>query len=1275
MKVSLIVIGLVIMSSIPVIQSTAYAQYYGPQFQGISQGSLPESAGVCISVFIPPKDMNYLLLLAQEVGNHQIKPLNRTQLISLFGNVEEEANLVHYFKSKGFHVVYQSPFSLMVLANASLVEQVFQTKLGLFNDQGEIYYRPLTPPVVPLQLEGVLIAGLTNFTQIMPEDIVLGRLGTQGLIPSTSPTNYYGFQFSALYYTPQELQGAYNVTPAGKNVTVAVIDAYGDPELVQDLKSFDIQFHLPPINLTILPVGAYHPIFGIFSGWDAETALDVEAVHTMAPYAHVIAVIASNPGAALFNAVDLVVSEDLAQVVSMSWGLPENVIGASGFYAYFQGMSTPNYPFLDYYFALGAAEGITFFASSGDTGAYDGTTTTYGGVNFPASSPFVTAVGGTSLYLNVTKGSLENKNASANYGFETAWSVLPQYFYPSVSSVSSGGGMSTLFPAPWYQIKYLHANMRELPDVAADANPYTGMIVYVEGVQEVIGGTSLASPLWAGMIADAESVLGHPLGLLNPALYWIMNSSLYDKAFHPIYQGFNGLYSSRNGYNMVTGLGSPNYGYLLAAFKEYESLNQLEVSVSTFSSNSTYPWYPYNATVKVVAYISLENGTIVDQGNFSAYIYTTSGFLRTVPLIFNGTYWNGEFTVSPGDPANIWSVIVNGTSSGLGGVGQTDIDIGDSLVIVQPVPFPFSFPLPLNEPIPIQVQLTSVNGTPLSNMTVNAYLIRDGKTVLNLTLLQVPQQPGIYENQFSLLPGMPQGTYLLVVNSSLGSAYTYLYFGPAVYGTVYTPVIDGMPGVAPGQNVTFFSATISSFGLGLFSSNVTALVYHNGTLVAQVPLVPAPESIQYGVFYLFGLKEANFTIPSNFTQGLYQVIYEASVNTSVGIEEGNFTTWFYVLPSQLLVSLNVTPVVYEGQQVNVMANIRYPNGSEVTQGSFTLTLIPSGTGYESLLEEFSFGVPLQYNSSLREWVGHFQVPSYINGSMFRGSQPGVISGPWKAIVEGTSALGYPAFYVTDLQVMPLTFLGNVVLEQGDSVYSSLYNGSSYSLYQVYSPLMTVKGTNVNLYDSSAGTLILIDAKAYVVDSTLSKVILENSTLIVESSTISGEGPVINSVGSNVTLISTVVKSNNYAFNVSGGDVLLQGATITAPKIAISVPQILNVTSVVKHKFEIVNVTVTPGYTPVELLLNGIPQNFTYSEEAGVLELHIPFNSSSLPSGIYTYQLTLKNGLTYNLTFRVDNLYEQLSLQSQIFNLEVILISVASILGALLVYLFFRVMRR
>jgi len=80
-------------------------------------------------------------------------------------------------------------------------------------------------------------------------------------------------------------------------------------------------------------------------------------------------------------------------------------------------------------------------------------------------------------------------------------------------------------------------------------------------------------------------------------------------------------------------------------------------------------------------------------------------------------------------------------------------------------------------------------------------------------------------------------------------------------------VIDGMPGVAPGQNVTFFSETISSFGLGLFSSNVTALVYHNGTLVAQVPLVPAPESIQYGVFDLFGLKEANFTIPSNFTQG------------------------------------------------------------------------------------------------------------------------------------------------------------------------------------------------------------------------------------------------------------------------------------------------------------------------------------------------------------------------------------------------------------------------
>lgn len=1208
--------------------------------------------------------MNYLYLLVQEIGNHQIHPLNRSGIISMFGNVQKEKQIMSYLEAHGFQVVYSSPFSVMAVSNASNVERVFGTSLSIYKTGGLLYYRPATSPVIPGALSNSLIMGLTNYTLIKPDLVVLGNISNGGLRLS-SPSGYYGFQFSATYYTGREISQAYGAMPGGKNVTVAVIDAYGDPELTQDLKAFDMQNGLPPINLTILPVGPYHPIYGIFTSWDVETALDVEAVHAMAPYAHVIAVVASNSGSALFEAVDLVVSQDLAQVVSMSWGLPENLIGASGFYAYFQG-STPNYPYLDYYFALGTAEGISFFASSGDNGAYGGTLTSYGGVNFPASSPFVTAVGGTSLYVNSTSGSLENKDANVTYGFETAWGVLPQYFEPGVTSVSSGGGMSTLFPAPWYQNQYLNASYREVPDVSADANPYTGLVIYAEGVEEVIGGTSLASPLWAGVTADLDSQLNESLGLLNPILYWIYSNStstLYSQAFHQVTVGFNGIYTATSGYNMVTGLGTPNYPGLLKAVKEYLKQPQLKISVSTFSTNQTYPWYPYNSTVRIVSYITNESGDIVNSGNFTAYIYTTNGLLMKVPLQFNGTYWNGMFEVQ-GGPPNIWSIVVKGSSNGISGVAQTDVDVGDSVVISQPIPFPYSLPIPPNEPVPVQVQVTAPNGTPLSNMSVTGYLIKNGKALLNFTLLQ-SQMPGIYNGQFSLLPNMPQGIYLLVVNTTGGSTYTYLYFGDAVYGTVYPSTISGMPGVSPGENVTFFAETISSFGLGLFSSNVTAYVYQGNRLVAQVPMISAPDTAQYGVFILFGLKEANFTIPSNFTPGVYKVVYHAVVNTSVGLEDGNFTTWFYVSPSVKSTILMPT-YLYQGENVPIKVKITYQNGTPVTQGMFTLTLMPSGTTFESLLNEVNYEVPLQYNASLGEWVGNFTVPYFSGSAQFRGSQPGVIQGPWVAVVQGSSALGSPTFSTENLYVTDQTYMGPMTIRGNSSLPYAVQDGNTYSLYQVYSPNLTVYGTSVNIVGSTVSELRVINSNVTVSSSEIGQIYAINSTLTIVSSSVRNPNVALTLINSDVNLISSLVNST-YAFNVTGGNVVLQGSTIVSSHLSTSSPpRIVELTSNVTSSFEVVNVTISPTLKPISVYLNGQAQNFTYSESNNSLTLHIPFHASSLPAGIYHYVAVLKNGLEYNVSFTVNNLYPEAVLHQEITYLEVGIIALAIVVVILLI---------
>ncbi|QKQ99105.1 S8 family serine peptidase [Metallosphaera tengchongensis] len=1265
MRLSLLVFILVIFSAFFTPPSYSYAQYFGPSLQGTPLGTVPSSSQVCISVLIPPKDTNYLNLLVQEIGNHQAKPLSKDQLISDFGNVQQELEVVNYLESDGFSVVYKSPFLVVGVASASTVESVFKTNLELYKYQGEVYYRPISTPYIPHDLANSLVMGLTNFTLIKPQLIPLGNLTSTGLVGSSFP-NYFGFQFSALYYSGKEIQQAYNVTPGGRNVTVAVIDAYGDPELYQDLKAFDSQNGLPPINLTILPLGPYHPIFGIFSGWDVETALDVEAVHSVAPYAHVLAVIASSPSL-LFQAVDLVVSEDLANVVSMSWGLPENLIGSSGYYAYFQGSSTPNYPYLDYYFELGTAEGISFFASSGDQGAFGGTTTSYGGVSFPASSPFVTAVGGTSLYLNVRSGYVQDRNATVSYQYETAWSVLPQYFEPGPSTVSSGGGVSTLFPAPWYQLKYLNASAREVPDVSADANPYTGMVVTVEGAQEVIGGTSLASPIWAGIAADMDSSLNSSLGLINPILYWIYsNSSLYHEAFHSITVGFNGVYNSKMGYNMVTGLGSPYYPGLLNAVRDYLMQKGLEISVSTFSENTTIPWYSYNTTVGITAYITFQNGTIVRGGQFNAYIYTTQGFLEKVPLTFNGTFWKGDVQVQQGQPANIWSIIVNGSSQNLNGIGQTDIDVGGSVVISQPTPYPISLPYPSNEPIPIQAQVTYPNGTPLVNSSVNAYLIKDGKVLLSVKLLPVGQ--GIYSGQFTVLPNMPQGTYLLLVNSTLGSTYSYVYVGNLIYGAVYTPVIDGYPGASPGENVTFFAEVFTSFGLGLFTTNVTALVYHNTTLVAEVPMVSAPEVTQFGVFSLFGLKEANFTIPGNFTPGIYKVVFETRANTSVGIQTGNFTTWFYVAPA-LSSSVSIPGPLYQGEKVPIHVNITFSNGTPVKSGTFSAVLVPAGQTSRSLVYESSYEVPLQYNSSEGEWVGYYTVPSFQNSQLLGGNEPGVIAGPWTVIVAGTSPLGYTEMVHQDVQVMDQTYLGNIVLNRTQPLGQY---GEPYSLYQVYSPNLTVDGTSLNLVGSTVGVLKVVDGEVNVSSSSIGEIVAVNSTVTLVNTLVVGSPVGITSTDSNLTFVSSTLESSPYAFNVSGGNVILQGSPVLSPSLSVAqpprvTPAILNVTS----GFSVVNVTVSPYLTPISLYMDGVPQNFTYSRLNGSLIIHVPVKASSLPSGLYIYTLQLKNGLKYNVTFEVNNLYHDVVFSQDIAVLEVVL----GVLVVVVVILFILLLRR
>jgi subtilase family serine protease len=216
-----------------------------------------------------------------------------------------------------------------------------------------------------------------------------------------------------------------------------------------------------------------------------------------------------------------------------------------------------------------AARHVTVVAASGDSGAASDVfhfgTAPVKEVSLPASDPFVLGVGGTTLTANPQTGS---------YIGETAWNQVVR----GGGNMASGGGFSGIFARPAYQdgVPGTEAT-RGVPDVVGDAGTQTGMALAIEaggGSYELVsaGGTSAATPLWGGLMADADQLAGHDLGYVNPALYRIARSPLYGRAFHDVTTGnntvvMNGVtytgYQAGPGWDPVTGLGSPDAAVLV----------------------------------------------------------------------------------------------------------------------------------------------------------------------------------------------------------------------------------------------------------------------------------------------------------------------------------------------------------------------------------------------------------------------------------------------------------------------------------------------------------------------------------------------------------------------------------------------------------------------------------------------------------------------------------------------------------------------------------------
>jgi subtilase family serine protease len=546
-----------------------------------------------------------------------------------------------WLTTSGFHVV-EVPANhryVRVTASTSTTEKALATQLDAYVKDGHDVTAPAADYSVPEALSGVVAAvgGLDTSQRTVPlhttpdtseQRAGAGSSASNELLPPPDPvfrnatpcSSYYGEKiatgvpqlvknpqpYAPCGYKPAQVRGAYGTQTAlaggldGSGRTVAIVDAYASPFIAQDAATYarrnDPAHPLRSDQLRqVVPRSFTHAKLCGPGGWYGEETLDVEAVHATAPGAKILYVGARSCLDSDINAaVNTIVDNQLAEVVSNSYGEPDNVVLASDLVAQHQT------------FLQAAAEGISMVFSSGDDGdeiLNTGTRQT----DSPASDPKVTAVGGTSLAVTRSNG----------YGFEQGWGtgkstlvdgawtpVPPAYLY------GGGGGTSHLYREPDYQKGVVPDQLagyfgdgtmhRVVPDVAMVGDPNTGFLVgqsqtFPDGSirysEYRIGGTSLSSPLFAGVVAVADQVHGAPLGFLNPRLYALSGSSALHDVDHgrrvtdavvrvDFVNGFDasdgtvtslrtlnqtGTIFTRPGYDDVTGVGSPHGTAFLTA--------------------------------------------------------------------------------------------------------------------------------------------------------------------------------------------------------------------------------------------------------------------------------------------------------------------------------------------------------------------------------------------------------------------------------------------------------------------------------------------------------------------------------------------------------------------------------------------------------------------------------------------------------------------------------------------------------------------------------------
>ena len=450
-----------------------------------------------------------------------------------------------YMQREGLHVSSVAPNRLLMDVDGPLfnVEHAFGIRIAQYQLARSIVYAPTTAPSLPSALAGMIvhIGGLDS----------VAHYHTYHTVPQVMQHEQTSTRGG---YTPLQLRTAYGIQPllndgeTGAKQSVAFIELDGfNPT---DIANFYSGYHLgTPHYKTILLGG----VVNVPSTNAVEVELDMEITAAIAPQARQLLYMGRNTMQGINDIYTRIVNDNLAKVVSTSWGVCEAALDPA------------EQQVLNTIFRQGAAQGQSFFAATGDLGAYDCQNYALA-VDSPSDSPYVIGVGGTSLITY----------PGGVYKHESAWSCSTCTDGGPYGD-GSGGGVSKFFLRPRYQKgPGIYSLYRTLPDVSANADPRTGYSIYCTVRQSgcsangwlTVGGTSGSAPVWTALAVELNQYLAKQhkpvLGNAIALLYEIYSlRGLKYPAFHDITDGNNLYYAASVNYDLATGIGSPN-GWNLA---------------------------------------------------------------------------------------------------------------------------------------------------------------------------------------------------------------------------------------------------------------------------------------------------------------------------------------------------------------------------------------------------------------------------------------------------------------------------------------------------------------------------------------------------------------------------------------------------------------------------------------------------------------------------------------------------------------------------------------